>query len=139
MIIDASDIIAGRLATFVAKKALLGETIEIVNSEQAVISGSKENIFARFKQKTEMGVPSKGPFVHRSPDKLMRRIIRNMLPFKQAKGKLAFKRIRCWKGTPEEFKGKEIVELKDIKSAKLPNFKYVKLLEVSRFLGGKFD
>ena len=51
MIIDASNLIAGRIATVVAKKALLGETIDIVNSEKAIVTGSKTQVFARFKQK----------------------------------------------------------------------------------------
>jgi len=44
MIIDATNLIAGRLATFVAKKALLGEEIEIVNSEKAVLTGKKSDL-----------------------------------------------------------------------------------------------
>ena len=44
MIIDASNLILGRLATFVAKQALLGEQVFIANCEKSVISGDKANI-----------------------------------------------------------------------------------------------
>ena len=139
MIIDASDMIAGRLATFAAKQALLGETIEVVNSENAVISGSRENVFAKFKQRAKMGVPSKGPFVHRSSDKIMRRVIRNMLPYKQPKGKVAFKRIRCWKGLPEQFNGQKTVKIPGAEASKLSTLKSVRIKDISRFLGGNVD
>ncbi len=38
MIIDANNMILGRLASFAAKKALLGEKIDVINCEKAVIS-----------------------------------------------------------------------------------------------------
>ena len=46
MIIDAKDLIAGRMGAFVAKQLLLGETVDIVNAEKAVISGKKNVVFA---------------------------------------------------------------------------------------------
>ena len=55
MIIDASDMILGRLATYVAKKALLGEKVDIVNCEKAVITGNKKSIFEKYKQRNERG------------------------------------------------------------------------------------
>ena len=59
MLIDANNKIVGRLGTVVAKKALLGEKIDIVNAENAVISGRKDVIFAKFKQKVSRGTPAK--------------------------------------------------------------------------------
>ena len=49
MIIDAKDLIAGRIATVEAKKALLGEEVSIVNAELAVITGRKKNIMEKYK------------------------------------------------------------------------------------------
>ena len=49
MILDATNLILGRMATAVAKKALLGEKIDIVNCENAVISGNKYQILERYK------------------------------------------------------------------------------------------
>lgn len=139
MIIDASNLIVGRIATVVAQKALLGEKIDIVNSEKAIITGSKEQVFARFKQKYDMGIPSRGPFVHRSADRLLRRSIRGMLPYKQAKGETAFKNIMCWIGVPEEFKDKKFDTIENANVSKVPTLKYVTLGQVSKYLGGKHE
>jgi len=40
MIVDASNMILGRMVSYVAKKALLGEKVDIVNCEKAVITGN---------------------------------------------------------------------------------------------------
>jgi large subunit ribosomal protein L13 len=139
MIIDATNLISGRLATEVAKRALLGEKIDIVNSEKAILTGTKTEVFAKFRQKYNRGIPLKGPYVHRSPDRLLRRIIRGMLPYKQARGQEAFKRIMCWKGVPEPFKSKKTETIKEANISKLPNLKYTTLGEVSKQIGGKLE
>ncbi|MBR9690596.1 50S ribosomal protein L13 [Candidatus Woesearchaeota archaeon] len=136
-IINAKDLIVGRIATRVAKAALLGEEVAVLNCEKAVVTGSKQNVIAKFKRKREMGIPSKGPFLHRSPDKLLKRIIRGMIPYKQHKGRVALKRVKCYKGIPKEFEGKEIITIKEANVSKMPNLKYVKLEYVSMILGGK--
>ena len=48
-VIDATDLILGRLSSIIAKKALLGEKIDIINSENAVITGKKEFILRNYK------------------------------------------------------------------------------------------
>ena len=45
--IDASDTILGRLASYVAKRALEGEEVIIVNCEKCIVSGNRENIFKK--------------------------------------------------------------------------------------------
>ena len=50
MIIDATDLIMGRVAALSVKKALLGEDVVIINVEKAVISGTKENVIAKYKK-----------------------------------------------------------------------------------------
>ena len=134
MIIDASDLIVGRMATVVAKKALLGEKIDIVNCEKALMTGKKKEIFNRLKEKNEMGNPLKGPFMQKMPDRFIRRIIRGMLPYKQEKGLSAFKRVMCYIGVPNEFKDKKF---ETIKSAHISNSKtisYVTIGEICSFL-----
>jgi len=135
MNIDATNLILGRVASFAAKKALLGETINIVNCEKAVITGYKKALLIEFKRKRERGIPSKGPFYPRSPEKIVKRTIRGMLPYKQEKGKKAFKRIRCYVGVPENIKNTETIKIADIN--KLPTLKYLKLEEISKYLGKK--
>ncbi len=139
IIIDATDLIAGRVATYAAKQALLGETVRVVNSEKAVISGRKKNVFEKYLKKRSMGTPRKGPFLHRKPEKLLRRIIRGMLPYKKPRGKEAYKRVLCYQGFPEEFKDMEIVRLETAHKSKLPNLKYVSLYDLSKRLGAKLE
>ena len=111
MIIDAENLIAGRLGTFVAKKALMGEKVDIVNAEKAVIVGKKEDILGRYKQKYDRRTFFKGPYTPKMPDRLLRRLIRGMLPYEKARGKEAFKRIMCWIGVPDKFKNENIEKL----------------------------
>ena len=89
MIIDAKGHVLGRLATYVAKNALLGEDIIIVNSEKIMISGKKKVILKREAERLETrnkGNPQKGPYHQKRPDKFVRRTIRGMLPWKRARG-----------------------------------------------------
>lgn len=118
MIIDATDLILGRLATVAAKKALLGEKIDIVNAEKAVISGRKEIIFNKYKTQSDRGGPSFGPFLPKQADRFVRRAIRGMLNYKNGRGKEAFERILCYRGLPPEFDGKKIETLEDAKVSK---------------------
>ena len=137
MLIDATDLLVGRLGTVVAKKALLGEKIDIINAEKAVISGSKKVVLDRIKNRVSRGTPAKGPFFIRSPDRLLKRMIRNMLPFKQPKGEVAFKRIMCWTGVPVEFKDKKAETIESANVSKLPSLNYVSLAVISKEIGGR--
>jgi len=71
MIIDATNLILGRMATYVAKLALEGEKISVVNCSKAVVSGNKKQILKRFKQKRDMGAPLKGPYFPRYPERIV--------------------------------------------------------------------
>ena len=139
IIIDATDLIAGRLATYAAKQALLGKQVRIINSEKAVMAGKKSNTFGIFLRKLAMGTPRKGPFIRRSPERLLRRIIRGMLPYKKPRGKEAYKRILCYIGVPNEFKDKKPVEIKGANKSKLPNLKYTTLYDISKRIGAKLE
>ena len=137
MIIDAKDLIVGRIATVAAKQSLLGENITIINCEKAVITGTKLDLYGKFIRKRSMGTHAKGPFFPRSEDRILKRIIRGMLPYKQQKGKTALARIMCYKGTPEEFQGKEAVTIKEAHISKVSNLKYMTLEKISKVLGEK--
>lgn len=138
MLLDANGLIIGRLGTFAAKKALLGERVDIINCEKAVISGRKEEVFAKYKRRSNMGTPRKGPFIPRMPDRFVRRIIRGMFPMQKAKGRQAYKNVKCYIGVPEEFKGKAAETIPNASADKLPTLKKVSIAEVCRFLGGKW-
>ena len=118
-IIDGKDAIMGRLASYAAKEALKGEDIVILNTEQVIITGNRENIKKDFDEKrTHVGSAQKGPKISRSPEKILKRVIRGMLPdHRTGRGKVALKRIRCYVGVPKEFENmKKISGGKEIKS-----------------------
>ncbi len=135
-IIDVSGCIVGRVATHAATLALHGETVVLVNAERAVFSGKKEMVVRHWKRKFSMGAPTKGPFIRRQPDRLLRRVIRGMLP-RTARGRDAFARIMCYIGQPEEFK--DAKRLGGTHSEKLPNTRVVTLATVCRELGGRWN
>lgn len=134
IIIDAKEAIAGRVATFAAKQALLGEEIAIINCEQAVVTGKKTTIIADWRRKFAMGVPRKGPFIPRLADRFLRRMIRGMLPYKTPRGIAAFRRIMCYVGDPK-IEGTPIV-IEGASVDKLPNMKYVTIGALCKVLGG---
>ena len=136
MIIDGTDLVLGRTASYAAKKALLGENVNIINCEKIAITGKKESLFKEYKKRADRGT-FKGPFLHRESFRIMKRAIRGMLPYKQPKGKTAFKRIKCYNGIPDEFKDKKLETLENANISKLDNLRYIYVRELSKFLGGK--
>ncbi len=137
MIIDGENLIVGRLASVVAKKALNGENIEIVNCEKAIMTGSKKNLENRFKSKLERGDPYHGPFVERRADRFVKRLIRGMLPYKQYRGKEAFKRIKCYNNVPEKLKNEKFTSLKNVHVSKVKSLKFMTIKNVTRIMGGR--
>ncbi len=110
LLFDATDKILGRFCSQIAKRALIGENVVVVNAKNAIISGSKRDIeekyLARLKRRTATN-PSRGPFWPRRPDTLMRGIIKKMLPRKKMRGKLAIKKVHIYIGEiPERFKNR---------------------------------
>lgn len=134
MIIDAKNLIVGRLATKVAKLALLGEDVTVLNCNEAVLTGKKEEILKRYQRKRSMGTPTKGPFYHRSPERMLKRIIRGMLPYKRPRGNAAFKKIKCYTTIPEQFQGKDAMTLEEANVKKMSNLKFMTLKRLSELL-----
>ncbi|BDC35408.1 MAG: 50S ribosomal protein L13 [Candidatus Methanoliparum thermophilum] len=135
-VIDASNLIMGRLASEVAKKLLNGEEIIIVNSEKCVITGSKRFLTSLYKTKQTRGSPEKGPYFPKRPDKILRRTIRGMLPFKKARGKEAYRRLKVYVGVPNGINDYETMPA--ISLSNLSTIKYVHLEDISRRLGSRF-
>jgi len=136
MIIDATNIIVGRMASFVAKKALLGEDINIVNCEKAMMTGNKKEILQRYKEKRKIKAPRKGPYMYRMPDRFVKRIIRGMLPYKKEKGKRAYKNIKCYIGIPEKFANQKFETVPKANITKVPNLRYIAVQEICKSIGG---
>lgn len=132
-IIDATDAVLGRLSAKVAKKLLEGEKIIIVNAEKAVISGKPKMVLKRFQEKREKTHLKKGPFFHKYPDKLIRRAIRGMLPYKKDKGRKAFKNLRVFIGQPKKYEKAEKIG----KSMNDLECKFIKVGDICEKLGAK--
>jgi large subunit ribosomal protein L13 len=137
MIINAENLILGRLGTTVAKKALLGEEVNIVNCKDAVIVGTRKNVLAKYKQRADRTTPRKGPFIPKTSDRFVKRSIRGMLPYKKTRGQDAFKKIRCFKSVPESLKNQKILTLEKLNVLKTDNINFVKVQDICKHLGGK--
>src|SRR3989344_4143023 len=136
MIIDGTDLILGRLASFAAKKSLLGEEIVIVNSENVMITGSKKNVLDNYKRKISRGSVRWGPFFPRTSERILRRTIRGMLPYKKDRGRKAYKKIKCFIGIPDKYKD-NVGTIPQINISKVKNLKYISLSQISKELGVK--
>jgi large subunit ribosomal protein L13 len=104
VVIDATNLILGRLASVVASHLVQGEKVAVINAEKSVITGTKKAIISRYKERLQIRThtkPWKGPFHYRRPDRIVKRTIRGMLPWKKPKGKAAYKRLRVYIGVPE--------------------------------------
>jgi len=133
-IIDAEGLILGRMASIVAKRLLENENIIIANAEKAVLSGKKKSRLKEVKKFLEVGHPKKGPFHYRRPDRIVRKTVRGMLPFKQPKGKQAFKRLRVSIGIPEGFKKQKMETLAEASAEKL-TCPYLTLGQLAKEIG----
>jgi len=136
VIIDAENLILGRLASETAKLILKGAEVTIVNAEKAIVSGSKDNIMEEYRQKKNVGDQRKGPYYPRMPDMIIKRTIRGMVPYKKPSGKEALKRLKVFIGVPRELEGQELSTIP--KASAAGKVKYMELGEVSRQLGAKF-
>ncbi len=135
-VINAEGHILGRLCSVIAKRLLNGEKIVVVNAEKAIITGDRYMVFQRYKEKYDRGSKEKGPYFPRHPEKIFKRTVRGMLPWKSRRGREAYRRLKVFIGVPEELKGKEfeVVECA-LYERVCKTDRYVTLEEVSRFLG----
>jgi large subunit ribosomal protein L13 len=137
-LVNADGLILGRMASKVAKRLLNGEKVIIVNAEKAVLSGKKKSKVAEAKEFLEVGAPRKGPFHYRRPDRILRKTVRGMLPFKKPKGKMAYKKLKVFIGVPEDLKGQQVITLKEAQAAKLKG-PYFTLAELAKEIGWNQD
>ncbi len=123
-LVNAEGLIVGRMCSKVAKRLLNGEEVIILNAEKAVFSGKRKSKVAEAHLFLEVGAPQRGPFHYRRPDRFLRKTVRGMLPFKQPKGKNAYKRLKVFMGIPLELKDKEMITFTEASVADLkgPHF-----------------
>ena len=123
-LVNAEGLIVGRMCSKVAKRLLNGEEVIILNAEKAVFSGKRKSKILEAHIFLEVGAPARGPFHYRRPDRFLRKAVRGMVPYKQPKGKNAYKRLKCFMGVPLEFKNQEMITFTEASSANLkgPHF-----------------
>ncbi|MCK4896359.1 MAG: 50S ribosomal protein L13 [Candidatus Heimdallarchaeota archaeon] len=122
IIIDADNAILGRLCSEVAKHLLDGYAVNIVNCENAIISGKRHSVLNEYRAMHKIHThtnPRRGPFHPKRPDRLVRRTVRGMLPWKKSKGRKAYHRLLTYIGIPEEFSSLEIIKPKHADANKL--------------------
>ena len=116
-----------------------GDKVIIVNAEKAIITGSKDSVFAKYHSKYKLNHARKGPYFPRMPDMIMKRSVRGMLPYQsKTSGRRALKNLRVEIGTPSFLadgmpEGHEEGDVSAIKRG-LPD-RFVRLGEVSANLG----
>ena len=107
IVVDSTDHIAGRLASYTAKMLLQGNRVTLVNCEKIMISGTRASIISEYRDFLEISSilhPRHGPFHPRRPDTIMERMVRGMLPRKKSSGRAAHKRLRTYIGVPRDAK-----------------------------------
>jgi large subunit ribosomal protein L13 len=134
VVINADGLILGRMCSKIAKRLLNGEEIIVVNAEKAILSGRRTSKVKEAHVFLEVGKPVTGPFHYRRPDRILRRTVRGMLPFKKPKGKQAYKRLKVFIGTPDELKDQKAETLEETQAKKL-TCSYFTLGEFAKEIG----
>lgn len=140
IVIDATDLVVGRLANKVAKLALLGHKVAVINCEKAVFSGKQPILLAKWKVRMKRAQPFKGPFIPRMADRIMKFVIRGMLPHgywsEGRRGRMALARVMCYIGTPEQFKTVNLTKITGADASSLYTKHMLTVGEMVRLLRG---
>lgn len=138
IVVDATDHVAGRLSSHVAKLLIKGNRVSLVNCEKIMISGTRSNIIKEKREFLEISSilhPKHGPFHPRRPDTIIAKMVRGMLPYgKKPSGIEAHKRLRTYIGSPKELKSFEKIQFEKAKIKKSPS-NYTTMGELSKVLG----
>jgi large subunit ribosomal protein L13 len=97
IVVDGTNLIAGRLCSNVAKLLLQGNNVSVVNCEKIMISGKRLSIVGEYKDFLKIASilhPKHGPFHPRRPDTILSRMVRGMLPRKKPSGQVDNAKIR---------------------------------------------
>ena len=135
-VVDASGLVLGRAASYIAKRLLNGETIVVVNAEKSVVTGARSEVVAHYTEARARGSVRSGPHFPRYPDRIFRRTVRGMLPHLKTRGKVAFRRLEVHIGVPAEYAGRpaETIEGARARPTLRPP---VTLAEVTKLLGAR--
>ena len=131
VVVDARECILGRVATGVAERALAGERVAVVNAEHAVITGRKEDILERYRQRDSLG-SDQGPIFPKRPDGMLKRSVRGMLPMNRKSGREALSNVRVYVGNPFE---EEATVLPDTSLDRVSTIRFIHLGDIADQLG----
>ncbi len=137
IVVDATNHIAGRLSSKVAKLLLKGNRVSIVNCDKIMISGNRSNIIGEYKEFLEINSINHwkhGPKHPRRPDTIMKRMIRGMLPREKPSGILAHKRLRTFIGSPKEVKSLKKIQFEKA-MIKKESSNYTTMADLGRTIG----
>ena len=138
IVVDGTHLIAGRLASNVAKLLRKGNRVSIINCDKIMMSGRKAKVISEYEDFLKIHSiihPQHGPFHPRRPDTIMKRMIRGMLPTEKPSRKTDLARLRTYIGVPKEVKGLERIQFEKAKITK-DSSKYTTMAELSRYIGG---
>jgi len=137
IVVDATDHIAGRLSSNVAKLLLKGNRVSIVNCDKIMISGTRSNIIGEYQEFLEINSINHwkhGPKHPRRPDTIMKKMIRGMLPREKSSGIAAHKRLRTFIGSPKEVKSFKKIKFENAMIKKSSSH-YTTMAELGRTIG----
>ncbi|MDA4135623.1 MAG: 50S ribosomal protein L13 [Thaumarchaeota archaeon] len=135
--VDASEQIAGRMCSIVARELLAGKRVVVLNAEKALVSGKTQSVFRQWQTRLEIYShvnPIYGPIHPRRPDNIVRRMVRGMVPKTKPSGKTAMNRLRVYMGVPEKYVGIKTRKFDDA-MARRPIPQYVTIAQISKNIG----
>ena len=132
--IDGKGLIFGRVASRIAKAVIEGEEVNLINAEEMVISGNPKEIVAKFHTRRLLqnkGTPEHSPRWSKVPHLLVKRMIRGMLPHKEARGRAAFRRLMVYSGNPKKLEAGERLEGAELKRGS----RFIRVIDLCRMIG----
>ncbi len=114
-VIDGTDVVFGRMASTIAKRAIRGEEVHLINAERIILNGNPAQVIDRYlkrRRTKNKADPERSPKWPKVPHFLVKRMIRGMLPWRTARGKEAYRRIYVYTGNPKELKADEFATKK---------------------------
>ncbi|MCX6803440.1 MAG: 50S ribosomal protein L13 [Candidatus Diapherotrites archaeon] len=139
MIVNVKGLIAGRVATKIAKAIINGEKVIVLKAQDLIITGNKDNIIEKFKVRVNAAVksnPNYGPKYSRIPSRMFRKMVRSMLPTKQNTKDTMIKSLMVYNETPAEFAHEKAITYEEFKFNERNNAMTLK--EIAEQLGGKW-
>lgn len=137
-VIDANNLILGRMASTIAQRILNGEKINVINAEKAIISGRRDATFDRYRAYAARGSREFGPRFPRRPDQIIARTVRGMIPHTKTTGREAYNRLKVYVGVPPELSKEQAITLNDASITRLSTSNYTVLGDLSKRLGSKY-